>query len=579
MTMLAAITSDFSDAIKFIFQERQSVAGGVEIGGSHLLPLLWKHLQVTFEAIVIASVVALPIALWLGHLGKGQIAASTASNVGRAVPSFAVLVFMSTYLGLNVTNLVFAMVLLAIPPIFTNTYVGVRQVDPDAVDAARGMGMTGAEIVRRVELPMSLPLIFGGIRTSVVNVIATATLGPFVGVATLGEPIINANVYGDAGRLGGAILVAALAIGAEFFFAGLQRAVTPKGLRADRPSRRSLLPGGSVHSRTRPALPVLLLAALASLMFALAACGDNNNDSSSTGSASSSTGSDSGKLIQKNADNASKPTITMGSKNFTEEYILGEIYAQALQAAGYKVKKQLNLGSEQIAIKAVKSGKVDAYPEYTGTALTSFYKVKPADVPKDAQAAYDQVKADAAKEQVTAFPPTPFTDSNGFAMTQAGADKIGGATKLSDLSGKASSLTLAGPPECAQREDCKLGLEKVYGLKFKKFTSIDLAKRHEVLKNGQADVSLVFTTDGQIKADKLVLLQDDKQLFPPYNVSVLARTSTVDKAGPDMGKVIEQVQGGLTTQVMQELNSRVDLDKEKPAAVAKEYLTESGYIK
>ena len=258
MTVLAGIASDFSDAISFIFNERESVAGGVQVGGSQLFPLLWKHLQVTAEAMVIACAVTLPVALWLGHIGRGQIAASTAANVGRAVPSFAVLVFMSTYLGLNVTNLVFAMVLLAIPPIFTNTYVGVRQVDPDVVDAARGMGMTGAEVVRKVELPMSLPLIFGGIRTSVVNVIATATLGPFVGVATLGEPIINANVYGDAGRLGGAIVIAAVAVGAEFLFAWLQRVVTPKGLRASRPSRRSLLPGGSVHSRTRPALPVLL---------------------------------------------------------------------------------------------------------------------------------------------------------------------------------------------------------------------------------------------------------------------------------------------------------------------------------
>ena len=411
------------------------------------------------------------------------------------------------------------------------------------MDAARGMGMTGSEVVRRVELPLSLPLIFGGIRISVVNVIATATLGPFVGVATLGEPIINANVYGDAGRLGGAIVIAAVAVGAEFLFAWLQRVVTPTGLRASRTSRRSLLPGGSVHTRTRPALPVLLLAALAALMFALAACGDDDNDDAgSTGSASSDAAPS--KVIQRNEENASKPTMTIGSKNFTEEFILGEIYAQALQAAGYKIKKQLNLGSEQIAHKAVKSGEVDAYPEYTGTALTSFYKVKPADVPKDAQAAYEQVKAEAAKESITAYAPTPFTDSNGFAMTQAGADKAGGVSKLSDLSDKASSLTLAGPPECAQREDCKLGLEQVYGLKFKKFTSVDLAKRHEVLKNGQADVSLVFTTDGQIKADNLVLLEDDKKLFPPYNVTLLTRTSTADKAGPDFQKVVEQVQGG-----------------------------------
>jgi osmoprotectant transport system permease protein len=185
--------------------------------------------------VALACAIAGPVGAWLGHLGRGQLAASATSNVGRAVPSFAVLVFFSAYLGLGVTNLVFAMVLLAIPPIFTNTYVGVRQVDRDVVDAARGMGMSGVQVAARAELPLALPLVFGGIRTAVVNVVATATLGPFVGVVTLGDPIINANVYGTSGRLGGALVVALLAVLAELVFAGLQRAVTPRGLRAARP--------------------------------------------------------------------------------------------------------------------------------------------------------------------------------------------------------------------------------------------------------------------------------------------------------------------------------------------------------
>jgi len=162
-------------------------------------------------------------------------------------------------------------------------------------------------------------------------------------------------------------------------------------------------------------------------------------------------------------------------------------------------------------------------------------------------------------------------------MTAAKAGKLG-VKNLSDLKAKAAKLTLAGPPECRQRADCKLGLEKVYGLHFKKFVPVDLAKRHEVLTNGQADVSLVFTTDGQIKADKLALLGDDKKMFPPYNISFLVRSS-VAQSHPGMAKIIEQVGSGLTTPVMQELNSRVDLDKQKPAAVAAQYLKEAGYLK
>lgn len=231
MTPLAA---SLGDALHFILHGQRSVGGGVRVGGSQLWPLLGTHLRVTAEALALACAIAVPAAIWLGHLHRGQLTSGVVANIGRALPSFAVLVFFSAYLGLGVTNLVFAMTLLAIPPIFVNGYVGVRQADPDAVDAARGMGMSGLDVVRRVELPMALPLLFGGIRTSTVNVVATATLGPYVGVVTLGDPIINANVYGDAGRLGGALIVAVLAVVAEMGFAALQRAVTPKGLRLER---------------------------------------------------------------------------------------------------------------------------------------------------------------------------------------------------------------------------------------------------------------------------------------------------------------------------------------------------------
>jgi glycine betaine/choline ABC-type transport system substrate-binding protein len=320
----------------------------------------------------------------------------------------------------------------------------------------------------------------------------------------------------------------------------------------------------------------LLCLALVSL-FLISACGDDEEQPAAGGESTPAAEESSGKLIQSNPDNA-KTTLTIGSKNFPEQFILGEIYAQALEAAGYKVKKQLNLGSEQIAYKAVKSGQVDAYPEYTGTSLVNFFKVKTDDIPKDPQEAYDQAKAEFAKEKLVAFAPTPFTDSNGFAMTKARAEELG-VTKLSDLADKAKDLTLYGPPECRQREDCKLGLENVYGLKFKKFTPVDLELRHEVLEKGQADVSLVFTTDGEIKANNLLLLEDDKQLFPPYNVSLIARQEAVDTAGTDLQKTAETVQEGLTTEVMQELNSRVTLDKEKPADVAATYLRETGYVK
>jgi ABC-type proline/glycine betaine transport system permease subunit len=242
---LASALSDFKDAIDFIFHERESVSGGIQVGGSELWGFTGRHLGVSGLAVLIASAIAMPIGLWLGHIGKGEFLAISVSNVGRAVPTLALLAFFIAYLGVGFTNVVVVLVLLAIPPILTNTYVGTRQVDPETVDAARGVGMTEPQIVRRIRLPMALSTIFGGIRTSSVNVVATATIAPLASVDTLGTPIINGNVYGDSGRLGAAILVALLTLAIDVALAGVQRAVTPAGLKrreAERRRRRPFVP-------------------------------------------------------------------------------------------------------------------------------------------------------------------------------------------------------------------------------------------------------------------------------------------------------------------------------------------------
>jgi osmoprotectant transport system permease protein len=235
MSTTLAVLGDFGDAIEFIFDERPSPAGGTEVGGlAEMWELTWPHLRLSLVSMGIACALSIPLGLWLGHIRKGGFLAINASNVGRAVPTLALIAFFVAFLGVGETNLTLALVLLAIPPILTNAYTGVTQVDPDTVDSARGMGMTGAQIVRRVELPLALPLIFGGIRISAVNVVATATIAPLAGVVTLGDPIINVNTYGDEGRLAAAIVVALLAVATEVSLAALQRGVTPRGLKLDR---------------------------------------------------------------------------------------------------------------------------------------------------------------------------------------------------------------------------------------------------------------------------------------------------------------------------------------------------------
>lgn len=225
--VLASLASDFGDALDFIFTSQESRAGGSEIGGPEILRLLWDHLLLSVAALGLGTLLALPLGLWLGHTGRGSFLPVGVANIGRAVPSIALIVFFVAYLGTGFANVMFALALLAVPPILANTYTGVRGADPDAVDAARGMGMSGVQVARRVELPLAAPLVMGGIRTSAVNVVATATIAPLAGVASLGDPIISYGVYGDAGRLGASIVVAVLAVATELGLAGVQRRVTP----------------------------------------------------------------------------------------------------------------------------------------------------------------------------------------------------------------------------------------------------------------------------------------------------------------------------------------------------------------
>ncbi|HEY6636225.1 MAG TPA: glycine betaine ABC transporter substrate-binding protein [Solirubrobacterales bacterium] len=321
------------------------------------------------------------------------------------------------------------------------------------------------------------------------------------------------------------------------------------------------------NSRLRAAFA--LIAALV-LALGVAACGgDDDNDTGTSGG-------DSANLIKSNSAN-NGIQLTVGSKNFTEALILGEIYAQALQAAGYNVEKNLNLGSEVIAYKALQDGEISGYPEYTSTLLQSIFGKET--VPAEAQAAYAQAKQELEPKGETAFEPTPFADANALGMLKTKADELG-ATTISDLQGKSQDLTLYGSPECRQRLDCLVGLQDTYGLRFKSFNPVDIGLRYTVLDKGQADASIVFTSDAQLAAnpDKYVLLQDDKGIFPSGNVIWVTDQSTVQKAGPDYQATIQKVQQGLTLPVMQELNARVDIDKQEPAAVATQYLKEDGYI-
>jgi glycine betaine/choline ABC-type transport system substrate-binding protein len=318
----------------------------------------------------------------------------------------------------------------------------------------------------------------------------------------------------------------------------------------------------------------MYLAALAAAVLGLAIAGCGGGGRGGGGGKELTVGQKQPPIV-KSAQNASKQ-ITVGSKNFPEQLVLGNIYAEALEAAGYKVKRQLNVGSEVVAFKTLKSGDIDAYPEYTGTVLTTLYHVPAKDIPKQPEQAYTEAKDKLAKDKITAMPRTPFENSYRLGALKQTADRLGVKT-TSQLAPKAKGLSITGYPECRQREDCFLGVQKAYNMKFKKFVASE--QTYQVLDQKQADVGFLFTTDAQLSTGRYRTFADDKHFFPPYNVTFMVRDDAVKRLGPDAQKVVAQIQRPLTEPVMIELNSRVVLDKQQPAAVAHQYLKAYGFVK
>jgi osmoprotectant transport system substrate-binding protein len=271
-------------------------------------------------------------------------------------------------------------------------------------------------------------------------------------------------------------------------------------------------------------------------------------------------------------------TINIGSKDFTEEFIVAEMYAQLLENAGFTVNRKLNLGGTPVAQAALVKGDIDLYPEYTSTGLLTVLKQAVIQDPKQIYATVKKGYEDQFK--ITWLDPSPFNDTQALATTKAVSDKYAIKT-YSDLAQKASNLILGGPAEFIGREDGIKGLQKAYGgFNFKEIKQLGTGSlRYQALLDGQIDVVVAFGTDGQIGGDNLVLLQDDKTFYPVYNIAPVIRQDTLTKY-PAVADVLNKLAPLLTDSVMSGLNWQVDgPDKKEPAAVAQAFLKTNGLIK
>ena len=268
------------------------------------------------------------------------------------------------------------------------------------------------------------------------------------------------------------------------------------------------------------------------------------------------------------------PTIVVGSTNFGEQEILGEIFAQALENAGYPVETKFQLGTREVVNPALKSGEIDLMAEYTGTLLT----FEGGTSSTDSDQTHEDLIGVMEPQGVTVLDYAPAQDKNGFVVTQATADEYGFET-VSDLATQNGNLVLGGPPECPDREFCLIGLQGVYGLEFESFQPLDVGGPLTVaaLDGGEIDVGLLFTSDGVIAAKGYVLLEDDQNLQPAENIVPIIRTEILDQYDSSLSELLNDVAAEITTAELSELNKRFSLDAEDADLLAKEWLADKGF--
>lgn len=276
-----------------------------------------------------------------------------------------------------------------------------------------------------------------------------------------------------------------------------------------------------------------------------------------------------------NTGSSNQTTITVASKDFTEQFIIGEMYALLLEDAGFEVERKLNLGGAPVTHAAITNGEIDLYPEYTGTALLTILKL-PAN--SDPQQVYSTV-AEAYQQQFNLvwLEPAPMNNTQALAMTQERADQYGIST-ISDMVAQADQLIMIGPPEFQEREDGLPGLQKAYGdFQLERYIAVDPGLRYQGLIEGEADVVVAFGTDGEIATYDLVVLQDDKKLFPPYQVAPVVRQEVLE-AHPEIADVLNKLAPKLTDEVMRRLNYQVSGQNQEPIEVAREFLIQEGLL-
>ena len=492
--------------------------------GAELRLLIAQHVVLVLAATAAAVGVGVPLGLLLTRRPRLARVVLAAAGIVQTIPSLALFGFLIPLPfvgGIGARTAIVALIVYALLPILRNTYVGMRQVDPAVLEAATGMGMTPGQRLRMVEVPLALPVILGGVRIAMVVSVGTATIAAAIGAGGLGTYVFRGLATMDTRLvLLGAIPAALLAVAADGLLARVERS-------------------------RRPARAAAALAALVVVILAWAAVAAGPG--------------------------AARRKVVVVSKNFTEQVVLGEIVAATLERAGLPVDRRLNLGGTALCHQALLSGQADVYVEYTGTALRDVFKERTRSDPREV---LEIVRNRYRALGLEVGEPLGFNNTFALVMRRPHAERLG-IRRISDLRAHAAAVRVGLFGEFIEREDGLPGLVAAYDLRFgPPPREMDLGLLYPALLADQVDLVVGSATDGLIAAHDLVVLEDDRRYFPPYDAVTIARPDAMAR-DPAFRGALAGLEGRIDAPAMRRMNLAVDGEHQSPSDVARRFLDAS----
>lgn len=499
-----------------VFQERKA----------QLLAALLEHIQISFIALFFAVLIAIPLGIYLTNKKKIAESIIGISAVLQTIPSLALLGLLIPLFGIGKVPAIIALVVYALLPILRNTYTGINEVDPSLKEAALAMGMNRSKRLVKVELPLAMPVMMAGIRTAMVLIVGTATLAALIGAGGLGDIILlGIDRNNTALILIGAIPAAILAL---IFDVALKKLESLS------------------FKKTITMLSLISLAALVMIFFPL--------------------------LSSKQQDE-----IVIAGKLGAEPEILINMYKLLIeQETDLTVTLKPGLGKTSFVFNALKSGSIDIYPEFTGTAISEFLKEEA--INNNQEDVYLQAK-EGMQEQFDMVMLSPMNYNNTYAL--AVSEELAESyqlQKISDLKPIEQKVKAGFTLEFNDREDGYVGIQKRYGIAFTTLATMEPKLRYQAIQSGDINLLDAYSTDSEIRQYKLRVLEDDQALFPPYQGAPLLRKETLIDY-PEIGEALNQLADHITDDEMREMNYQVNVEGKLAAEVAKEYLVKIGLLK